>query len=510
MQFEDASVGSVEAASGSRRDDLTVDDMRDRQAVSFGRILRDMLVVCLMLAINYSAVVIINESALIFLATYKDESVSAGVSLGFVVMFLFGFAINLGITSAMQTRVARYFGQGDYALMQRYLRQTHAMQVVATVCLYLPMILCSRSFVVRLTNEPKLAEMTVEFLVYSVPGMVMHVHAEIFKAYCMAQRINKVFGYCTLACVSIFLLAAYIFVIKIPLGLTGVAVAFTIYAASNLATAYAVYQLQSLRLDDTASLPLSDGFYSFAKYTAAYTLTEWIFYLEIEAVSLIAGAGGNTRALTVMSTFFTIVDLFYLFDMGVAAYTKSQVNYFLGQAKFDQAKATFKLINKAFVVVGLVLAAAFYLCKDKVARLFSPNYDIEDDLVYSLTFIVPSVVSELMHGSCECVLLSIGKEKLAVVYSLVSSLVGVYGFGYLLAYTFDCGMFGFVYAYSFSSFVSYPVLYLILQFVDWTAVVADSLELDHAYRSPTVGSKLTGADSKLDDSGSNEMTLASN
>lgn len=101
-------------------------------------------------------------------------------------MFLFGFSINLGITSAMQTRVARYFGQGDYALMHKYLRQTHLMQAVAIVCIYLPMTLCSRMFVIKLTNEPKLAEMTVEFLVYSTPAMVMHLHAEVYKTYCMA------------------------------------------------------------------------------------------------------------------------------------------------------------------------------------------------------------------------------------------------------------------------------------------------------------------------------------
>lgn len=163
---------------------------------------------------------------------------------------------------------------------------------------------------------------------------------------------------------AIFLLSAYLLIVKIPLGLTGVAIAFTIYAACNLATAYTVYQLQSLQIDDAVLLPISDGLYNFAKYTAAYTLTEWIFYLEIEAVSLLVGAGGNTRALTVTSTFFTIVDLFYLFDMGIAAYTKSQVNYFLGQSKFDQAKSTFTLINKSFIFVGLLLTIAFYVSKN--------------------------------------------------------------------------------------------------------------------------------------------------
>ena len=39
----------------------------------FTKILKDMFIVCILLAINYSAVVIINESSLIFLATYKDE-----------------------------------------------------------------------------------------------------------------------------------------------------------------------------------------------------------------------------------------------------------------------------------------------------------------------------------------------------------------------------------------------------------------------------------------------------
>ena len=55
---------------------------------------------------------------------------------------------------------------------------------------------------------------------------------------------------------AIFLLSAYLLIVKIPLGLTGVAVAFTIYAACNLATAYTVYQLQSYQIDDAVRLPI--------------------------------------------------------------------------------------------------------------------------------------------------------------------------------------------------------------------------------------------------------------
>ena len=193
--------------------------------------------------------------------------------------------------------------------------------------------------------------------------------------------------------------------------------------------------------------------------------------------------------------------------MGIAAYTKSQVNYFLGQSKFDQAKSTFTLINKSFIFVGLLLTFAFYVSKNKIAKLFSPNYDIEDDLVYCLTFIVPSIVSELMHGSCESVLLSIGKERVAVIYSLTSSLLGVYALGYVLDYYCDYGMFGFIYAYSFSSFVSYPILYVILQYVDWSTTVTDDHEADNDYTRPTVSSKLTGVDSMTDDSVGNELTM---
>ena len=445
-------------------------DAMDVLAQGYSKLLAEVLTVCFFLALNYCSIVVLTEAGLIYMAGYKSESISAAVSVSFTFQFLFAFSFNLGITSSLQTKVARCFGQANYPRMDLLLRQTLWIQSAASFLIYLPVVLVSRSLTALLTADDEVADYCYRYMLYSFPAIVLHFYGEVLKSYSMAQGVNKLFGYLNLVSIAIFLSVLHFMSVNIHTDVYGLAVAYLGFAVFNLIFALWVHRMQ-LKANSRfsgARLPLRDGFREYFNYTAAYSMTEWIYYLQIEAISLIVGIGGNTKALTVSSTFFTIVDLFYLLDMGVAAYTKSQVNYYLGQKKFDKAQQIFVLINKIFVVVGGVLAVGFFFSRSYLADLFSPSEEIEEELAYCLYFVIPIVVSELMHGSVECILLSIGQEKFTVYYSLVCYLGGVYGFGAIFAYLLDLGMMGFIYSYSACSFISYPVLYWFSMNSDWT------------------------------------------
>jgi Na+-driven multidrug efflux pump len=442
------------------------------------KLLAEVLTVCFFLALNYCSVVVLTEAGLIYMAGYKSESISAAVSVSFTFQFLFAYSFNLGITSSMQTKVARYFGQANYSRMNLLLRQTIWIQSGASFCIYLPIVLASRKLTSFLTGDQEVAEYCYRYMLYSFPAVVLHFYGEVLKSYSMAQGVNKLFGYLNLVSISIFLSTLHFTSINIHTDVFGLALAYLGFAVFNLIFAFWVHRMQVKYNTRFASvhLPLSEGFREYFNFTAAYSMTEWIYYLQIEAISLIVGIGGNTKALTVSSTFFTIVDLFYLLDMGIAAYTKSQVNYYLGQKKYDKAQKIYVVLNKMFVTIGGALAVGFFFSRTYLADVFSPSDEIEVELAYCLYFVVPIVVSELMHGSVECILLSIGQEKFTVIYSLVCYLGGVYGLGAFLAYVVDQGMMGFIYSYSCCSFISYPALLWYSMKCDWTSVVEEEEE----------------------------------
>ena len=465
-------------ASLERSSPVEKPDAMDVLAQGYGKLLMEVLTVCFFLALNYCSIVVLTEAGLIYMAGYKSESISAAVSVSFTFQFLFAFSFNLGITSSLQTKVARYFGQANYSRMHLLLRQTLWIQSGASFLIYLPIVLVSRKLTVYLTTDEEVAEYCYRYLLYSFPAVLLHFYGEVLKSYSMAQGVNKLFGYLNLVSIAIFLSILHFMSINIHTDVSGLALAYLGFAVFNLIFAMWVHKMQ-MRLNSRfviVRLPLTDGFREYFNYTAAYSMTEWIYYLQIEAISLIVGVGGNTKALTVSSTFFTIVDLFYLLDMGIAAYTKSQVNYYLGQKKYEKAQQIFVVINKIFVAVGGALAVLFFFMRSYLADLFSPSEEIEEELAYCLYFVVPIVISELMHGSVECILLSIGQEKFTVYYSLVCYLGGVYGIGSIFAYWLDFGMMGFIYSYSACSFISYPVLYWYSMNSDWTNVVDEENE----------------------------------
>lgn len=469
------------------RMEMIVDDSEAGARARFRHMLLEIIVVCFFLGLNYCSLVVLTEGGLIYMASYKIEDISAATSVGFTTQFLFAFSLNLGITSSLQTKVAKAFGQGNHPRMNLILRQTMLIQTGATFLLYLPVVLISRRLTLLLTEDAAVSDYCYKYLLYSFPAVAIHNYGEVYKCFSMAQGVNKLFGYLNLISVSILLSILHFTTVNIQTDVTGLALAYLGFAIFNFFFAFAVYRSQRRLYSrfNTTRLPIADGLKEFSKYTIAYTLTEWIYYLQIEAISLIVGLGGNTRALTVSGTFFTVVDLFYLLDMGIAAYTKSQINFYLGQKKYEQGKSVFILLNKVFVLVGIGFSVIFFFMRTYLAQLFSPSEEIEEDLAYCLWFVIPIIVSEMMHGSVECVLLSIGKESFTVMYSLVCYLFGVYSFGAFLTYGLDIGMMGFIYSYTLCSFVSYPYLYFYCIRSDWTHVSEEDLEIDDIFSEET-------------------------
>ena len=380
-----------------------------------------------------------------------NSALSSVGSTGAITFLIIGFLI--GIAEGSCLMVSRYFGAGDKNTMRRCVGNVIYVCLAITLLLTVFAVIFNRRILTVMSTPADIIDGAADYLGVIYIGMMASMLYNVCAGVMRALGDSRSPLYFLILSAILNLILNYLFMVVIPMGIKGAAVATVISQLfSGLASiVYIRLKLEDLRLSKDDLRPRG----AFIGKICALSLP-MAFQYSITAIGSIflqtAINGIGSEAVTA----FTVGDKVWNFGwsaincVGVALAGFCSQN--IGAAKPERAK---KIVRVAWVfsVALTVFFMILYVTLGKqLFMIFSDDplvHGMSHEFIKAILWMFPAFA--VMRGS-GAFIQGIGNAKLSMVLALLDGVVLRIGLSWLFGIYFGWGFYGFVLGYGLAPY----------------------------------------------------------
>ncbi|KAK7398997.1 hypothetical protein VNO78_10172 [Psophocarpus tetragonolobus] len=300
------------------------------------------------------------------------EEELAGGSLGMAFANITGYSVLSGLALGMEPLCSQAFGAKRVKIMSLTLQRCIIFLLLCSIPISLLWINMSK-ILVLMHQEANITRMAQTFLLFSLPDLITYSFLHPIRIYLRAQGITHPLTLASLAGTLLHFPLNYILVMRLHLGLPGVAIAS---AASNLSILLFLLSLTGFH----CCLPSSDSFTcwnSLLRLAAPSCISvclEWWWY---EIIIILCGLLLDpTATVASMGILIQTTSLIYVFPSSLGFAVSTRVGNELGANRPSRAK--FSALVSVFLAAIMGFSAMFFAVGIRRCwgRIFTADRDI--------------------------------------------------------------------------------------------------------------------------------------
>eukprot|EP00727_Mastigamoeba_balamuthi_P002631 m51a1_g12365 putative multidrug and toxin extrusion protein 1 (608) ;mRNA; f:583226-585577 len=397
------------------------------------------------LALPLSAAYFLDNSLqlleIFFIGHIGAVELAAG-SLAISLCNITGWAFGFGLLTGLDTLAAQAYGAGKLkrvgVIAQRSAIVVTAYAVPTVVVWYF-----SEYVLLALRQDPDVASLAAQFILWSIPGLVPCLWFEVVRRY--LQAINVVTPVMLIILLSLPCLALllFVFVDYLEMGFVGCPIAVSIvqWGRLGLLLAYLAIAQPHMHTWPGWSRKAWLCMPQFLKLAIPGALMSCMEITGFEIVTVFAGWLGTLR-LAAHSALLSTYNVTYMIPTGFALAVTTRVGNLLGANKPRRARMTHRLGLWICLAVGAATVCSLALFKTQIAHVFTDDAEVVamfEQYVPLLCIIVMLDGVQIVGGGA---LRGLGRQRLGMVSNFISFYIVGIPSGYAMAFALNMGVMG--------------------------------------------------------------------
>jgi len=417
----------------------------------------------------------------------KDPNILAAAGLGGAWLALVSMSIFFSLNAGLTSRASQAYGAKKYRQVGLYMHRAFIINgIILVPCIIL--LFYSENFFSLLRFDPKVAEITKEYLLISIPGtfaMVIYLTLSsvlngcgLFKIPSGVQIIVSIF----------YLFFAYIFIDLWDMRLVGGAICYclTWILATIILIAY-IYKKDPL--PGVFFWPVEESYkeiWDLFKYEAIIGSMTWVDFIAMEIMIIFTGQlpVHQTAAYTVASNVYRLPAPL---GMAVGVTTMSFTGNAIGEKNKVRAQRVLTLACGLMLLIVIVVEFLFSIYKESWIDAFASDettamYALATLQVYLCQFPAEGVQLILANG-----VKAIGKEKVGSMIIALADYVVAIPVAYFMCFVMDLGVKGVAMGSAssiYSKLIMFGYLYTKIDWDEQIQVVSFALRQKRALGQP--------------------------
>nr|XP_060613619.1 multidrug and toxin extrusion protein 2-like [Anolis sagrei ordinatus] len=349
----------------------------------------------------------------------------ASVTLAIAVINVTGVSVGFGLSSACDTLISQTYGGKNMKRVGIILQR--GVLILLLVCFPCwAVFLNTEQILLLIRQDPQVSRLTQVYVMIFIPALPASFLFQIQTRYLQNQRIIWPEVLCGIAGNVINLLANYIFLYQLEMGVRGSAWANTIAQYSQAGSLFLYIRWKKLHVETWGGwsyecLKEWDVFMSLAVPSMLMTCIEWWTF---EIGSFLIGLL-SVLQLSAQSIIYEVATVAYMIPFGISSAVSVQVGNALGAGNIEEARKS--------SVVAIICAAffVFLMCiimtatKDVLAYIFTSDAEVIELVAWVMPVYITFHLFEALSATTSGILRGTGKQKLGAIFNAV----GYYAIG---------------------------------------------------------------------------------
>ena len=414
-----------------------------------------------------------------FVGQLGAQSLSATV-LGNSVFNVMGLSVMVGISQGLETLCGQAYGAKRYTALGHYLQQGLALcSLFSLGCL--GAFLQAPRLLAALGQDPEIARMAGEFLVWMIPALYGDILVECLRRYLVAQNqvhVSNVGAGVSALCTPALL---WLFVFRLDLRVRGAALATALAYWIN-ALVHLCYVARFRGAHNRCWPGFSRRAFSgwrlylgIALPATAMLCAEWWTF---EILIILSGLLPSPEvALSAVGVGFQVDVLIFMPTLGFSGALSTRVSNSLGALRPRTARRAAAIATGLTVATSAVAAIGLLASRPQVARVFSPEPEVVAATTAVLLPVAVTCFGDAWQSALAGLLRATRRTGTGAVVAFCSYyLVGI-PTAYYFAFRAGLGAPGLWWGLACASNLAMPVFCVIFSTIDWGKEAHRSKEL---------------------------------
>ncbi|XP_044285790.1 multidrug and toxin extrusion protein 1-like [Varanus komodoensis] len=349
----------------------------------------------------------------------------ASVTLAIAVINVTGISVGFGLSSACDTLISQTYGGKNMKRVGTILQRGILILLLSCFPCW-AIFINTEQILLLIRQDPDVSRLTQVYVMIFIPALPAAFIYQIQARYLQNQRIIWPEVLCGIAGNIVNLIANYVFLHELHMGVKGSAWANTIAQYSQAIALFLYIRWKKLHAEtwggwSTDCLQEWNVFMALAVPSMLMTCIEWWTF---EIGSFLIGLLGVTE-LSAQSVIYEVATVVYMIPYGISTAVSVQVGNALGANNTEAARKS--------SVVGILCTVCFFLLmcvvlsstKDILAYVFTSDEEVITLVAWVMPVYIAFHLFEALCATTSGVLRGTGKQKLGAIFNAI----GYYGVG---------------------------------------------------------------------------------
>ncbi|KAK3230367.1 hypothetical protein Dsin_002248 [Dipteronia sinensis] len=327
------------------------------------------------------------------------ELAGGALSIGFT--NITGYSVLVGLASGLEPVCSQAYGSKNWDLLCLSLQRMILILLFAIIPISLLWINLE-SIMIFVGQDKDITAMAATYTIYSLPDLLTNTLLQPLRVFLRSQQVTKPMMWCSLIAVTFHVPLNYVLVMKMGLGVPGVAMA-SVVCNMNMVVLMVGYLWWRGGGGGGVVMRWRGGIgcvcsgvgplLRVAVPSCLGICLEWWWY---EIVTVMAGYLDNpTLAVAATGILIQTTSMMYTLPMALAGCVSARVGNELGSGKPYKAKLAATVALGCAFVIGIINVTWTVILRDRWASLFT-----KDDLVKALVASVLPIIGLCELGNC--------------------------------------------------------------------------------------------------------------
>ncbi|XP_015267643.1 PREDICTED: multidrug and toxin extrusion protein 1-like [Gekko japonicus] len=343
----------------------------------------------------------------------------ASVTLAIAVINVTGISVGFGLSSACDTLVSQTYGGKNMKRVGTILQRG---VLILLLCCFpcWAIFINTEQFLLLIRQDPEVSRLTQVYVMIFIPALPATFIYQLETRYLQNQRIIWPEVLCGTAGNIVNLIANYVFLYELEMGVRGSAWANTIAQYSQAIILFLYIRWRKLHVEtwggwSTECLQEWDVFMALAVPSMLMTCIEWWTF---EIGSFLIGLL-SVVDLSAQSIIYEVSTVVYMIPFGIGTSASVLVGNALGAGNEEEAKRTSVVALMCTVGFALLMGVILMGTKDILAYIFTSDEEITALVAWVMPVYVAFHLFEALCSSGSGILRGTGKQKLGAIFNAI-------------------------------------------------------------------------------------------
>ncbi|KAJ7308816.1 hypothetical protein JRQ81_008084 [Phrynocephalus forsythii] len=366
----------------------------------------------------------------------------ASVTLAIAVINVTGVSVGFGLSSACDTLISQTYGGKNMKRVGVILQR--GVLILLLFCFPCwAVFVNTEQLLLLIRQDPEVSRLTQVYVMIFIPALPAAFIYQLETRYLQNQRIIWPEVFCGIAANVINLIANYVFLYQLGLGVTGSAWANTISQYSQAIALFFYIRWKKLHVETWGGWSVEclqewDIFMSLAVPSMLMTCIEWWTF---EIGSFLIGLL-SVLDLSAQSIIYEVATVVYMIPFGISAAVSVQVGNALGAGNAEEARKSSVVAILCTVCFFFLMSMILTATKDVLAYVFTSD----EEVIALVSWVMPVYIGfhlfEALCATTSGVLRGTGKQKLGAIFNAVGYYAVGLPLGVVLLFVAKIGLIG--------------------------------------------------------------------